>query len=58
MRKISALQLNKFSQKGCSLYAISVLKAAENRNLEIEDHPLLLEFEDVFLEEVPGLPLK
>jgi hypothetical protein len=58
VRKISTLQLKKFSRKGCPLYAIQVLNATESKELKIEDHPVLWEFKDVFPEEVPGLPPK
>jgi hypothetical protein len=58
VRKISVLQLKKFSRKGCPLYAIQVLNSIEGKELKVEDHPVLWEFKDVFLEEVPGLPPK
>jgi hypothetical protein len=35
-----------------------VLNSTESNKLKIEDHPVLYEFRDVFLEEVPGLPPK
>jgi hypothetical protein len=40
------------------LYAIQVLNATKNKELKIEDHPVLWEFKDVFPEEVPRLPPK
>jgi hypothetical protein len=58
VRKILALQINKFSIKGCPLYAIQVLNAIENSKLKIEDHPILYEFKYVFQEEVPRIPPK
>jgi len=58
VRKILALQINKFILKGCPLYSIQVLNAVDNRKLKIEDHPMLYEFNDVFPEEVPILPPK
>jgi hypothetical protein len=35
-----------------------VLNARESKELKIMYHPMLWEFKDVFLEEVPRLPLK
>jgi hypothetical protein len=58
MKKISALQLKKFSQKGCPLYEIQVLNAEENNELKIEDHSMPWEFKYVFPEEVLELPPK
>jgi hypothetical protein len=58
VRKISLFQLKKFSRRGCPLYAIQVLSAGESKEMTIEDHPMLWEFREVFLEEVPGLPPK
>jgi len=40
------------------LYEIQVLNSVEGKELKTKDHPVLWEFRDVFLEEVPGLPPK
>jgi hypothetical protein len=56
VRQISALQMRKYCRKGCPLYAIQVLKTIEGDKPSPEDHPILREYRDVFLEEVPGLP--
>jgi hypothetical protein len=48
VRKISALQLKNFSQKGFPLYAIQVLNSVEGKELKAEDHLVLWEFKDVF----------
>jgi hypothetical protein len=58
VRQISALQIKKYSRRGCPLYAIQVLNSTESCELKIEDHPVLWEFKDVLPEEVPGLPPK
>jgi hypothetical protein len=58
MRQISALQMKKYCRKGCSLYAIQVLDSVENDKLNLEDHPILREYKDMFPEEVLGLPLR
>jgi hypothetical protein len=56
VRQISTLQMRKYFQKGCSLYAIQVLKMIEGDKPSLEDHPTLREYRDVFPEEVLGLP--
>jgi hypothetical protein len=56
VRQISALQMRKYCRKGCTLYAIQVLKTIEGDKPSPDDHPILREYRDVFPEEVPGLP--
>jgi hypothetical protein len=56
VRQISTLQMRKYCQKGCSLYAINVLKTIKGAKPSLDDHPILREYKDVFLEEVLGLP--
>jgi hypothetical protein len=48
--------MRKYCRKGCPLYAIQVLESVEDDKPSLEDHPILREFRDVFLEEVLGLP--
>jgi hypothetical protein len=57
LRFISSLQLWKSMCKGCKIYAILALneKAIEKG---IEHLPVVREFADVFLEELPGIPPK
>jgi hypothetical protein len=50
VRQISTLYLKKYSKKGCPLYVIHVLNSIENNKVKIEDHPVLYEFRDVFME--------
>jgi hypothetical protein len=57
VREISAMQLKKCYQKGCQLFAARVEEVFQNMVLNMEDHRVLKEFEDVF-HEVPGLPPK
>jgi hypothetical protein len=57
MREISAMQLKKCYRKGCQLFASRVEEAFQDVVLNMEDHRVLKEFEDVF-QEVLGLPLK
>ena len=40
------------------MYAAHVFEATENKIPKLEDYHVLQEFKDVFLDEVPGLPLK
>jgi hypothetical protein len=48
--------MKKYCRKGCPLYAIQVLESVEDDKLKLEDHPILREYKDVFLKEVPSLP--
>jgi hypothetical protein len=56
VRRISTLQMKKYFIKGCHLYAIHVLEYVEDEKPNLEDHPMLREYRDVFPEEVLGLP--
>jgi hypothetical protein len=48
--------MRKYCRKGCTLYAIQVLKTIEDDKPNPDDHPILREYRDVFPEEVLGLP--
>jgi hypothetical protein len=48
--------MKKYCRKGYPLYAIHVLESVEDDKPNLEDHPILREYKDVFPEEVPGLP--
>ena len=56
VRQISTLHMKKYYRKGCSLYSIQVLESIENEKPNLEYHPILREYKDVFPKEVPGLP--
>jgi hypothetical protein len=56
VRRISTLQMKNYCRKGCTLYAIHVLESIEDDRPNLEDHPILREYKDVFPEEVPSLP--
>jgi hypothetical protein len=56
VRQISSLQVKKYCQKGCPLYAIQVLNFFENDKPILEDHSILREYKYVFPEEVSDLP--
>ena len=49
VRHISAMQLKKFSRKGCRLYATHVLEGGENETPRLDDFHVLREFKDFFL---------
>ena len=58
VRKISSLQANKCVRKGCKLFAINIQDIESEKEQWIKDFPILVEFKDVFPEEIPGLPPK
>ena len=59
IREISALQMKISVRKRCKVFTIYIMNDNENNNkLKLEDIPVLKEFEDIFLEFVPGLPPK
>ena len=59
VRTISAKQLARCVRKGCSLFSISVndLEDSIVKGFSL-DHPVLQSFSDVFVEEIPGIPLR
>jgi hypothetical protein len=48
--------MKKYCKKGCPLYAIQVLESVEDDIPNLEYHPILREYRDVFPEDVPGPP--
>jgi hypothetical protein len=50
--------VKKYCIKGCPLYEIKVPNSVENDKPSLENHPILREYKYVFLEELPGLPLR
>jgi hypothetical protein len=58
LRRISSLQMKKYCRNGCPLYEIQVLESVEDDKPNLEDHPILREYRDMFPEEVSGLPPK
>ena len=61
IRHISALQLKRVVRKGCKSYAVTITDEESKikiDKLKVEDILVLREYVDVFLEEIPGLPLK
>jgi len=55
IRQISALQLKKIFKKGFQCYVVHVLELAQRKGQKLEDYPILQEFNDVFLDEIPNL---
>nr|GEW15040.1 hypothetical protein [Tanacetum cinerariifolium] len=56
---ISCTRTHKYIQKGCQVYLAQVIsKKAEDKSEEkrLEDVPIVQEFLEVFLEDLPGLP--
>jgi hypothetical protein len=58
VRRISTLQMKKYYRKGCPLYEIQMLESVEDEKPNLEDHPILREYKDMFPKEVSGLPLR
>lgn len=56
VRQISAMQAKRSLRKGCKGNLIHVTEAAEESCIEADHLPLIKELEDVFPEELPGLP--
>lgn len=57
LRFISSLQLMKFSRKGCQFFSMVTLNEKSDSE-GLDKHPILVEFNYVFPEELPGLPPK
>eukprot|EP00253_Pinus_taeda_P018041 PITA_18041 len=57
LRFISSMQLMKFRRKGCQLFSVVTLNEKSDSE-DFDKHPFLVEFKDVFPEELPGLPPK
>ena len=58
VRQISTLQAKKCIRKGCKLFAVNIRDIEAEREHRIEDFYVLVEFNDVFHEEIHGLPPK
>ena len=53
IRKISALQAKKCIRKGYKLFVVSIQDIEAEREQHIEEFPVLAEFKDIFLVEIP-----
>ena len=58
VRKISSLQENKCIRKGCKLFAVNIQDIEAEREQHIEEFIVIIDFKDVFPEEIQGLPSK
>ena len=56
LRMISALRVNSLLRKGCQGFLAYVVN--EGNDLKLEDIPIVRDYPDVFLEDLPGLPPK
>ena len=57
--EISALQMKRSVRKGCKVFTVYIMNDKENNmKPKLEDILVLKEFEDIFPEEVPGIPPK
>lgn len=57
VRQLSTMHLNKYIIKGCQLYEIQVLNMqSEDDKPKLEDCDVLINFKDVFADEIPELP--
>ncbi|KAH9308824.1 hypothetical protein KI387_036735, partial [Taxus chinensis] len=53
VRKLSAMQLKKAKNKGCTLYVVKISESVEEDDDFLKWYLLLQSFKDVFLEELP-----
>ena len=58
VRQISALQEKKCIRKGCNLFVVNIQDVKYEREQQIEDFLVLVDFKDVFPEEIHGLTPK
>ena len=61
VRQSSTLQLKRVVRKGCKAYAVTITNQeslTKTDKLKVEDIPVLIEYVDVFPEDIPGLPPK
>ena len=54
---ISAMQARRFMRKGCETF-LAVILDSKRGQVDVEKIPVVREFPDVFLEELPGIPLE
>ena len=58
IRQTSSLQAKKCIRKGCKLFAVNIQDVEAEREKHIEEFSFLIDYMDIFPEEIPGLPLK
>ena len=58
VRQIYSLQVKKCIRKGCKLFAVNIRDIEAKREQHIEEFLVLVEFKDIFPEEIPRLPPK
>ena len=58
-RETFALQMKRSVRNRCKVFIVYIMNDKENNiRPKLNDIPILKEFKDIFLEEVPGLPPK
>ena len=59
VRQISAIELKKCARKGCQLYEVKIMETETGKlKTSIDKFPILKEFQDVFPNDILGLPPK
>ena len=58
VKQISALQAKKCIREGCKLFAVNIWDIEAEREQHIEEFLVIVEIKDVFLKEIPRLPMK
>ena len=58
VRQISSLQAKKCIRKGCKLFPVKIQDIEAEREQHIEEFQVLVDFKDVFPEEISWLPSK
>jgi hypothetical protein len=53
---ISTMKVKRYLRQGCRLYVVEAV--IERKGPSLDQYPVLLEFKDVFPNELPGLPLE
>ncbi|XP_024995867.1 uncharacterized protein LOC112529020 [Cynara cardunculus var. scolymus] len=56
IKVISVLKARRYSSKGCTSFMAYALDATKERNKLAKDVPVVCEFQDVFPDDLPGLP--
>ncbi|GJU29494.1 putative reverse transcriptase domain-containing protein [Tanacetum coccineum] len=55
LKIVSCIKAQKYTEKGCELFLAQVTEQ-ESKEKQLEDVPVIQDFPEVFLEELPGLP--
>jgi hypothetical protein len=59
VRQVTSMQFMKCMRKGCQVYAIQIMNLLEKEDKpNLEEFVVLHEFRDIFVDEIPELPLR